>query len=396
MLYNKINLGGFPMRRKTRADLPLVIVTGVFFVIAVALFFFIPVIDNAIAENPSGQGYFPLDLFVAGAQALLSLNFASTKYLLIFGTGCAIAVLLLFWLVALIVKKRPGKLIFWFLYVLMAGTCAVLVSGYALAPCREIAVYGGSTLKQFAFNDLLFQYGDYRLADNIDVAPYIFYNYLALALGYVVLLSIALVGLFSLIGPLCGAIGLLKKAKPAKVKEVKPAPVKVEPVEEPLSKAENDLISYVEYKAGREAREKEYERICRANGIPLPGDEVEEFDEDAYYAETAARLGCLHEQPEPEPEVDPDEEYYKRLAKELPVLHVTKTFHELEMERYYRDIVKELDMFNEKEDDKYDEAVSNLKRRAAEKRAYYARLMEELPCLQHQNDPVEPEVGKKD
>ena len=52
LLYNKDNLGGFPMQiRKRRGDLVMVIITAVFFVLAAALFYLIPTLDQAVAAS---------------------------------------------------------------------------------------------------------------------------------------------------------------------------------------------------------------------------------------------------------------------------------------------------------------------------------------------------------
>ena len=418
LLYNKINLGGIPMKRRTRVDLALTIVTAVFFIAAVALFFLLPVIDNAIAENPSGVGYYPVTLAVDGALALITFNFASIRYLTVFIAGCVVGVFFLFWLIALIVKKQPKKLIFWFIFLIMAAACGIMASGFIIASCREVTLMSGAKLKQYLVNDLLNMYSSYRVAE--DVAPFILYNFITWILGYVTVGLIALTGLFCILTPFVSGINCfrkekVRKAKPAKAVEEKPAEEEeVDEEELARQKAEARLISYVEYKAGISARNKEYEELCRANGIPLPGDEDDEEayyndvaarlsclheepveeDDDEYYRVTAAQLGCLQPQPEPAPVVDDDEEYYKRMSKELAVFRYTKARQEADDERYYASLIKELDALNGgKEDPKKEVAISNLKRSAAAKRAYYERLAKELPCLQFQKDPVEPEVS---
>ena len=100
-------------KSKKRVELILTIITAVFFIAATVLFFLIPTLDNAFDPHPAGLApYNPLDLFVAGIMALVSFNFASTKYILIFGVGALIVVLLLVWLIFIIAKKKPVKLVF--------------------------------------------------------------------------------------------------------------------------------------------------------------------------------------------------------------------------------------------------------------------------------------------
>ena len=99
----------------------------------------------------------------------------------------------------------------------------------------------------------------------------------------------------------------------------------------------------------------------------------------------------LHEPPAPE--VNPEDEYYDDLIKNLAVFKLAKASQDARLEKYYRDTIAELDMF---QNGNSEDAVSNLKRDVAKKRAYYQKLIDELPCLQYQKDPVEPEVGKSE
>ena len=141
------------MRKSKRVDLGLTITTAVFFVIAASLFFLLPTIDNAIAVNPSGIGYDPINLYINGYYSLLTLNFASRYYMVIFGTGCVIAVALIIWLILIIVKKQPKKLIFFFIIAAMAFASACLVSGYVLTPCRIVTLDNGVQVQQRVIND---------------------------------------------------------------------------------------------------------------------------------------------------------------------------------------------------------------------------------------------------
>ena len=427
------------MRKNKLFPLGLTITTGVFFIIAAVLFFIIPTIDASIGRNALDPvGYYPLNLFVDGAMALITFNFASKFYLIVFITGCVCVAFMLFWLIAIIVKKRPIKLIQWFIFLIMIAGAGVIASAYTLTECESVKLINGVLLHRRVFNDLLFKYADLRVADG--VAPFVFYNLIPLILGYTVCGALLLVALFAIITPLCAATSLLK-AKKYVEEEVEEQPVEEEPVEEEefltpeeleRRRREERLISYVEYEAGKEAREREYEELCSAHGIALPEDEQpqEEDDDEAYYRETAAQLRCLHEEPkaeEPLPEKESDEEYYARLARELRCLHEPAkkeepkveekkpaVDHEAEyrelakdlalfrlvtasksakLEKYYQEVIDELAIFGNEESDRTEAAIKNLKKQAEAKRAYYKKLQEELPCLRYQKDPVEPEVG---
>lgn len=479
LLYNKDNLGGFPMRkRKSRADLALTIVTGVFFAAAAALYFLLPTIDASVGVSPLGAPYDPIALFVEGAKAFINFEYLTSMnlaYLLVFGTGCFLAIFLILWLVAIIVKKKPIKLIYWFIFVIMCAGCAIVTLAYTLVVCRSVTLTSGSVLDQHIFLDMIFYYelaGYTVSAGGVEFAPVIFVNFMSVILAWAMLSCIGLVAFFSFLSPLICSIKLFRGDR-VKAKKEKPAPAPVvEEVEEEeeeddeLARRRARLISYVEYKSGIPAREKEYEEICRANGIPLPGDldaeadeayyeelsrtlpilqiqePVEDNSEEEYYDELARSLPVLHEtapevdpeqayydelartlpvlnqpapevdaeqayydelkatlpalqpqEPEPVPEVDKDEEYYKKLEKDLAFFKLARASQYVNLEKYYRDTIAELDMFKPADPDKDAEAISNLRRSVARKRAYYQHLIESLPCLQYQKDPVEPEFG---
>lgn len=430
MLYNKDNLGGFPMRKSKRVDLGLTITTAVFFVIAASLFFLLPTIDNAIAVNPSGIGYDPINLYINGYYSLLTLNFASRYYMVIFGTGCVIAVALIIWLILIIVKKQPKKLIFFFIIAAMAFASACLVSGYVLTPCRIVTLDNGVQVQQRVINDLLGKYSGMKDANGN--TPLVLYNYLSMILGYVVLGAIGLVGIFSILVPIVGGCTApnrrkLAKAQPAEEAKVEEQPVQEEKVEEPVEteeeaarrKEEERLIAYVEYKAGKPAREKQYEELCKAHGIGVE-EEAEEVDDDEYYRITAAQLRCLHEQPvqeEVEEPVEDDEEYYRttaaqlgclheekvapakvddskyyeELVKDLPVFRSANVAQNLRLQRYYNEIIDELSSYKNVGEDN-PEPLLRLRERAKEQKEYYEKLKKELACLQYQKDPVEPKI----
>ena len=371
---------------KRRADLVLVIVTAALFVLAAALFYFLPTIDNAIAANPAGVAYDPVAVIVEGFNILISFRFASRRYTLVFIVGCCLAAFFLFWLVTLIIKKKPLKLINWFVYLLFTFGCCLITLSMVLSTARTVELVNGVKLNQNIVDDLLDKYAVYRLKSNPDVAPFLLYNFISLIAGWVVVGLVGVVTLLIVTAPIVSGIAMYKGDKYVKVEEEE-AP-EVSPEELARQKREQELISYVEYKAGIESRNKEYEDICRANGIALPGDEVEEEDDDeAYYRETAKNLPCLHEPfEEPAPEVDEDEEYYKRLSEELMVFKLAKASQDVTLERYYQETIAGLDMF------KGDKESANLRRHTEARKEYYEKLAKELPCLQYQKDPVDPEV----
>lgn len=390
------------MRKSKRVDLGLTITTAVFFVIAASLFFLLPTIDNAIAVNPSGIGYDPINLYINGYYSLLTLNFASRYYMVIFGTGCVIAVALIIWLILIIVKKQPKKLIFFFIIAAMAFASACLVSGYVLTPCRIVTLDNGVQVQQRVINDLLGKYSGMKDANGN--APLVLYNYLSMILGYVVLGAIGLVGIFSIIVPIVGGCTApnrrkLAKAQPAEEIKAEEQPVQEEKVEEPVEteeeaarrKEEERLISYVEYKAGKPAREKEYEELCKAHGIGVK-EEVEEpvEDDEEYYRTTAAQLGCLHEEKVAPAKVD-DSKYYEEIIKDLPVFRSANVAQNLRLQRYYNEIIDELSSYKNVGEDN-PEPLLRLRERAKEQQEYYEKLKKELACLQHQKDPVEPKI----
>ena len=178
-------------KRSRRAGLVLTIVTAVFFVLAASLFFLLPTIDEMIGRSPVGFTYNPAKLFVEGAKTLVSFNFASKIYLIIFISGCIVAALLLLWLVAIIVKKKPIKLITWFVFTLMCAACGIMAFGYSLAAAREVTLFNGARIDQHIFLDMIGYYGIFRLSPKrygaaaADAAPYIFYNFLTWILAWV-------------------------------------------------------------------------------------------------------------------------------------------------------------------------------------------------------------------
>lgn len=367
--------------RKRRGDLAMVIVTAAFFVLAAALFYLIPTLDQAVAASPIGIGpYNPVKLFLEGLKAFGTFNFASKKYLIIFLVGVVLVLLLIFWLIAIIVKKAPKKLILWAITLVMVAVSAIMVSGLALANCRAdlaleglavIGYYDGdgnfvaekTVIEQDLWSDLLNKYTPYV----VDVARYVkgytgdelYANVVqnVFFLTYVVFIAIAFVGVFGIVTPLVGAIGLFKKPRVVSTEE-DAAKEQAESEEEARRRANREnLVSYVEYEAGKEARDKEYEELCRAHGIAL--------EKDKYYSNLTKELPVFSG------EVEDEDLYYKQLAKQLGILNGSS-----EEDAYYKEVVKELGILNGSlsEDDEY-----------------YRALSRELPVLQVQDEPVETE-----
>lgn len=373
-------------KSKKRVELILTIITAVFFIAATVLFFLIPTLDNAFDPHPAGLApYNPLDLFVAGIMALVSFNFASTKYILIFAVGALIIVLLLVWLIFIIAKKKPVKLVFWFLVLIMVAAASFMVSGLVMATCRTVTVYGKGVLDQTVFDDLRKFYdpdpngtfngyvldarvykeaieaNGYNVATVVISAAVIFHTDIRI-LAWVVLGCIGLVGLFGVLIPIFGIIATVKKEKVLSYEETeeqRAAREAREAEEKARQEREAQYVAYVEYAAGKEAREKEYRELCAAHGIKI------EDESEAYYKEMS-KLPVFKGEV-----VDEDEEYYKRLAKELGVLNGSVV--PSDDEAYYKQLKKELPALQEQ----------NLGEETDEE--YVRRLSKELPALQEQN-----------
>lgn len=374
-------------KSKKRVELILTIITGVLFVAATVLFFLIPTLDNAFEPHPAGLSpYNPLDLFVAGIMALVSFNFASTKYIIIFGVGAAIIALMLVWLIFIIVKKKPIKLVFWFILLVMVAASAFMVSGLVMATCRTVTVYGKGVLDQTVFDDLrkfydpdpngtfngyvldASKYKDavtangYNVATVVIPAAVIFHTDIRV-LAWIALSCIGLVGLFGVLIPVFGIIATVKKEKVLtyeETEEQRAAREAREAEEKARQEREAQYVAYVEYAAGKEAREKEYRELCAAHGIKI------EDEDEAYYKEMS-KLPVFKGEI-----VDEDEAYYKRLAKELGVLNGSVT--PSDDEEYYKQLAKELPVLQEQ----------NLSEEETDEE-YVARLSKELPALQEQN-----------
>ena len=370
------------MQRRRKTGLGLTITTAVFFAIAVALFFLLPYIDYNLGANTADKSlvpYYPVDLFVKGAVAFTTFDFANLYYLAIFIFGCVVVALMLVWLIVIIAKKKWSKLVYWFIFLIMEAAAGVMLSAWCNAVCRTVTLNDGAKFDQKVINDLFGKYIHYRTDKG--AVPVIFFNFLALILAYVFAGVMAVTGILALAMPIANSVAICKKeqpaeeAKPEPVKEAKPEPVKEaepEPVES-LSEKEEKLVTYVEYEAGKPSREKEYEELCRANGIPLPEDEAKAYEEQ-YYKETIEQLGLFH--PEEVEEEDPDA-YYKDLSKKLPSLH-EKPVKE-DPEAYYKELGKTLPILNEPEPEPeppFDEE------------AYYNNLIKELGVL---NGPTKSE-----
>ena len=375
-------------KSKKRVELILTIITAVFFIAATVLFFLIPTLDNAFDPHPAGLApYNPLDLFVAGIMALVSFNFASTKYIIIFAVGALIIVLLLVWLIFIIAKKKPVKLVFWFLVLIMVAASAFMVSGLVMATCRTVTVYGKGVLDQTVFDDLRKFYdpdpngtfngyvldarvykdaitaNGYNVATVVIPAAVIFHTDIRI-MAWVVLGCIGLIGLFGVLIPVFGIIATVKKEKVLSYEETeeqRAAREAREAEEKARQDREAQYVAYVEYAAGKEAREKEYRELCAAHGI-----KVEEEDESEAYYKELSKLPVFTGEV-----VDEDEEYYKRLAKELGVLNGSVTSDD--DDAYYKQLKKELPALQEQNlgDETDDE--------------YVRRLSKELPALQEQN-----------
>ena len=399
-------------KSKNRGDLILTIVIAAFFVIAVALFFLIPTINDANGGDLFGPAYKPGELFVEAAKAMISFNFRSIKYDLILGVGGVLGLFLIVWLVFIIIKRKPKKLILWGCATIMFAGVAVFTSAYTLVPARTIVGASGSkNVDQFVFRDILNKYsnitGKFKGADGkvIEVSAKdggipLFNNPVAWIFSMVAMLCMGFVGAVGMLLPLFSAYSMGSEGKvvevPVEAKEAEeeveeaPAAAPVETEEERLAREkaeaeerarqehEDRLIAYVEYESGKPSREKEYEELCRKHGIPLPEDE-----EEAYYAELKKNLPVFDLD-----EVEDDEEYYREVKRHLGIFNEEP----VNDDKYYEDVMAELARAKKPDDGKYytdvmkELAKAEKKPEPVDDSKYYDDVMKELAKAKKPDD----------
>ena len=413
------------------------IIAFAFAVVAGALFFFAPMVDQAMGLNELvGLGYEPLTLLVGGIMNLVSFNFAQPGYLFVFALALLLLSALIYWGVMIAVKKLYKRYIA-LLLILLAGVVSLFIaSAYILTPCNPATLLGGEVLTRYVYKDLLNDYATMRVQDG-ESAPFVFNNVTPMVMGFGVAIFGFATFFIAFVKSLVDAIVLGCPSKEerelARAEEERRLEERRAMIAEIEEKRRAELLAYVDYAANKPLRQEEYEKICAEAGVkPEPtreqarynevldlpffkdkdfvykkAEEVEEAtplpeedDDEAYYRETAKDLAILrgerNEIEEPVKEVEPevveesDEEYYARLAKELPILgkqELKRPAKEPEEDLLALKVAEELI-----KQQKYEEAVAFVKQRALEGDTYYKTLEKELRCLQYQKPPVTPEV----
>ena len=378
---------------KVHVDIILTIILGFFFVLAYALFFALPFIDAAIVPSPvDGMlPYNPFLQFVAGALALVSFNFASLKYLIIFIVGVVVFIALIVWLVAIIVGKKPRKIWLWGIVAHVAILTAILISAFSLPICREVFVEGeAEPLAQYLYLDLFSEYDWYVLdaahyeaeglwladvaelfanEEGVVAVPAFVFNVVITRIFAIVgFVSIGVVGVLAIFLPIFSSVFLfLSKRSAESLEETEEERLAREKAEEERRIRRERYVSYVEYEAGKSSRDKEYIELCRANGLPIPAD-LKEAEENAYYAGLSNSLPVFTG----EYMEDPRDAYYRELKKTLPVF--TGEYIEDPNEVYYNELKRSLPIFT-------GEIIED------PREAYYADLSKNLPVLN--GEPIE-------
>lgn len=439
-------------KSKYKIGMVWAIIAFVFVLVSGALFFVAPMVDTAMGLNELvGVGYEPLTLLVGGINNLVSFNFAQPGYLYLFILSDLFLALLIWWGIMIAVKKVYKRYIA-LAFILVAGVLSLFIaSSYIVTPCNPATLLGGEVLTRYVYKDLLNDYATMRVQDGVS-APFVFNNVIPMIMGYGVAIFGFAAFFIALFKPLFSAIGLCRPSKEEralrKAEQERLAEERRQMIAEIEEKRHAKLIAYVDYESSKPFREEEYERICAEAGIkPEPNRAQTRYNEvvnlpffkdknfkykakeeepakaahsDKYYEETAKELGALGgdsyyketardlailrgerndfaETPhEVEPEQVSDDEYYAKLAKELPILQKQNLKKPESKEDSYDRLCKELLALRVVQDvdkeQKIEEAIKVVKQRALEGDAYYKRLEKELACLQYQKPPVTPDV----
>ncbi len=387
-----------------RSELGFMIFVLIYFVIVAGLYFTIPMIDSAIMANPFGVAYDPIQLFIDGALAFISFSFFTPEgnfnfyYWFIFITAALTVAVMILWLIFIIVKKKPGKLAYWFVFLLVTAASGVLASAYCLAIARTVTLQSGDLLEQTVMRDLLWKYQDFLAVDNNGKLgiPWVILVFLCHVLAWVVVALIGLIAIFGILTPLVSTVWLIQGAKTRKETPAeRRAREKREAYEAAKARREAELLSYIDYQAGKPSRDKAYDDLCKANGLATK----EDF-EKAYYDGLAKELsvfkgeGDYYDNLVKELSIfDPNaksasERYYSELEGELGV------FHESINDKYYNDLVKELGVLNGQSinDEYYDNLCKELSVLGGKApvlpepvdNSYYDELTKELPILQEE------------
>ena len=117
----------------------------------------------------------------------------------------------------------------------------------------------------------------------------------------------------------------------------------------------------------------------------LVGLHPDKLESNADYIERLSKeLPLLKNRGESVEKGESKEEYIARLSKELPVLQQEQEIHigKGESQREYNSrLEKELALFHQDREAEIEEQIRNLRRSEANKKAYYQKMKESLPCL---------------
>lgn len=359
--------------------------------IAAALTFFLLIPSSYLAIK--GSEFPIIDLFVSGLKGMVLLNLLSgheSEILVwVFWVFILISILVflfltILWLIFLLVKKRKFEFITFAIAVVFGLVSIVLLPAFMLGYC-------GAAGDQVLVFDIFGAYPDNPVLPTGET-PHI----LAIVTFIVLVFNLFSIELIMFVEAI--AVWL----KPLRLKERKEAKL------EARHKYEESLITYVDYVAGKDSREKEYERILAANGIKQPkvvekpvvdveakyyeevGKELRRLqakprpvvlsEEDKYYEEVLSHISVLDRETSFEKNmkegldgeeayyqevganllnsvseveepvvIEDDDPYYKEVADHLGILHEQpKVEEESEEDAYYKDVVKHLGILHEK------------------------------------------------
>ena len=303
-------------KKKYRIGLTWAIVSLLLAIVAVALFYVAPIIDQALVASigkTAPVAYNPIFSLLYGFPYLFTtFQFGYYVYVILFALAVIFFGVMIWWFVMIFVKKQFKKVIAWAL-ILVAGLLIIdLASCLALVPCNPVKLQGGELLYRYILNDMFNEYAALRLEDGV-TAPFVFAVALCVYIMYAVLALVAVVAVLvlvkSILDPiqLCGVRDESKETCRERRQRVRAE--RQAKLDEARQKREDELIMYVNYRVGKPEREREYEEICRAHGIKIEKKEQPKVD-----------LPCLKQRKPAGPEYVGSEEYYEELKRTLPCL----------------------------------------------------------------------------
>ena len=271
-------------KRFSRSTLGFAIVTSILSVIAVVLLFLIPAIDNNLFES---QGYDFFEVLLGGLTGLFSFSFSDIFEVLYFVVAFAAFVIfvtsIIFWLIALLCKvKTSAREFVSFSFAFVFGSVGILMLACLLVSPASVVVSGGEEFRIHIIDDVLgFSVGVITLGGFTHI----------LGIVFTVVTLLCFTGIF--ITPILGVKAVFYDRRVFEDAHAR----KQEKLAKVRQEREEKLISYVEYEAGKEDREKEYEAICAANGLAVEKREepvAEPVPEKSFSEEYARVIEFLH------------------------------------------------------------------------------------------------------